>query len=335
MRFASIRHHLLPILSVFATGCSDVTSSRSGDSSVADSTTTAPDVPAATDVAAPDATGDVTPAPDVPDVAADDLSLSDDTAALEDTCDGGCGCDLKHCVGTSSQPGLSCKVILASGSSHGDGVYWVDPDGDGPAEAVETVCDMTTDGGGWTRVFGVVVSDETGSGSNPRPLAAGLAAAATGHGHVAPTELAAYRVTTGFTDLRFECKKDAVPRKLHLMTSEPAVLDWLTGASEERPLAAGTFTTLADNTASMTATPEQWGRDSGSGGGSEGCGGGRWGHFNTVPADRLWYSPLIICGTATWMVGAAYRYECDDDIDDVVLGNQNGPKNGYWYIWVR
>ncbi|MBM4393965.1 MAG: hypothetical protein FJ090_22795, partial [Deltaproteobacteria bacterium] len=40
----------------------------------------------------------------------------------------------------------SCADILGSGSSLGDGVYWVDPDGSG---ALRVYCDMTTDGGGW------------------------------------------------------------------------------------------------------------------------------------------------------------------------------------------
>jgi hypothetical protein len=43
----------------------------------------------------------------------------------------------------------SCFEILDLGSSTGDGSYYLDPDGSG---ASLWECDMTTDGGGWTRV---------------------------------------------------------------------------------------------------------------------------------------------------------------------------------------
>ena len=43
----------------------------------------------------------------------------------------------------------SCWQVLQDGYSTGDGIYWLDPTG---TEPLEYVCDMTTDGGGWTEV---------------------------------------------------------------------------------------------------------------------------------------------------------------------------------------
>jgi hypothetical protein len=46
----------------------------------------------------------------------------------------------------------SCAVIKASLAMASDGVYNIDPDGDGPQPPFATFCDMTVDEGGWTLV---------------------------------------------------------------------------------------------------------------------------------------------------------------------------------------
>ena len=45
----------------------------------------------------------------------------------------------------SKQPAYSCKSILDSGDSKGDGRYWIDPENSG--NPLNVYCDMTTDGG--------------------------------------------------------------------------------------------------------------------------------------------------------------------------------------------
>lgn len=60
--------------------------------------------------------------------------------------------------------GASCRDILDSGNSVGDGAYVIDPDGPQGRDPVEVWCDMTTDGGGWT----VIHDDTHANARNPR-----------------------------------------------------------------------------------------------------------------------------------------------------------------------
>tara|TARA_Y100001934_G_C12211301_1_gene706183 strand:+ start:368 stop:1147 length:780 start_codon:yes stop_codon:yes gene_type:complete len=61
--------------------------------------------------------------------------------------------------------GLSCWSILGEGHSRGDGIYWVDPEGNG--EAFRVYCDMTHEGGGWTLLLKVDGTQDTFTYSSP------------------------------------------------------------------------------------------------------------------------------------------------------------------------
>jgi hypothetical protein len=78
----------------------------------------------------------------------------DGVPAWED-CDDGDSLVWDEASGASvSCAATSCKTILDDGYSTGDGNYWIDPYGNG---AFEVYCDMLTDGGGWTYVYGWTV----------------------------------------------------------------------------------------------------------------------------------------------------------------------------------
>ncbi len=51
---------------------------------------------------------------------------------------------------SDTNPALSCAHVLAANGAAGNGDYWLDVDGPGPAVPAQFACNMTEGGGGWT-----------------------------------------------------------------------------------------------------------------------------------------------------------------------------------------
>jgi len=75
----------------------------------------------------------------------------DECAAGSDDCGAGEAC-VNTDGGFTCVSFSTCLTLLAEGNTT-SGVYEVDPDGPGGNPAFDAWCDMTADGGGWTRVF--------------------------------------------------------------------------------------------------------------------------------------------------------------------------------------
>ncbi len=54
---------------------------------------------------------------------------------------------------TQFNAGVSCNAIHAAFPAYTSGTYWIDPNGGSTVDAYTVGCNMTTDGGGWTRIY--------------------------------------------------------------------------------------------------------------------------------------------------------------------------------------
>jgi cysteine-rich repeat protein len=68
-------------------------------------------------------------------------------------CTKGSDCGTGFCSMNKCTVAPSCKAIKTADPMAKDGIFNIDPDGNGPVAAFDVYCDMTIDGGGWTLVL--------------------------------------------------------------------------------------------------------------------------------------------------------------------------------------
>ncbi|HNK44969.1 MAG TPA: fibrinogen-like YCDxxxxGGGW domain-containing protein [Pseudomonadota bacterium] len=72
--------------------------------------------------------------------------------AINLACTTATDCSTSSCKQGLCSYATSCKDLLSGNPALIDGMYMIDPDGAGPIAPLQVLCDMTSDGGGWTLV---------------------------------------------------------------------------------------------------------------------------------------------------------------------------------------
>lgn len=194
----------------------------------------------------------------------------------------------------------TCSEYAASPyyNGEGDGVYWVDVDGNGALAAMKAQCDFTTDGGGWMLILNYL--HQGGTNPSTSPLTNSLPVLGTSNlgddesvaadywGH-ASNSLAA---TMTYSELRFYCASSGHARVVSFKSSHAQSIDYVNTGVGRMLGIQSSFTPFPDHTANLPGAATGFGLNYGN--------------------DALIRGPFATSGTYHWLIGALSRWECDD-----------------------